>query len=68
MALGGSKERSTVDGCTVAEAVEPIEDDLARLAPQAVERRVTVLLEPLEPRLSNVIKWVSLSLSFVLPG
>jgi D-psicose/D-tagatose/L-ribulose 3-epimerase len=55
MVLGGSKERSTVDGCTVAEAVGRIQDGLVRLAPHASERRVTVLLEPLAPRLSNVI-------------
>jgi len=55
MVLGGSKERSTVDGCTVAEAARRVQDGLARLAPHAAERRVTVLLEALAPRLSNVI-------------
>jgi D-psicose/D-tagatose/L-ribulose 3-epimerase len=55
MVVGGSKERSTMNGCTVAEAVGRIEDGLARLAPHAAERRITLLLEPLAPRLSDVI-------------
>src|SRR5262249_14447491 len=55
MVVGSSKERSTVNGCTVAEAVGRIGDGLARLAPHAAERGVTLLLEALAPRLSDVI-------------
>jgi D-psicose/D-tagatose/L-ribulose 3-epimerase len=55
MVLGGSKERSTVNGCTVAEAVGRVQDGVAFLAPHAAERRVTLQLEPLAPRLSDVI-------------
>src|SRR5262249_57571908 len=51
MVLGGSKERSTVDGCTVAEAIGRIEDGLMRLPPPAPEPRVTVLLQPPPPHL-----------------
>ncbi|HTM48436.1 MAG TPA: sugar phosphate isomerase/epimerase family protein [Bryobacteraceae bacterium] len=55
MVVGGSKERSTVNGCTVAEAVGRIQEGLGRLAPHAAQRRVTILLEALAPRLSDVI-------------
>ena len=55
MVVGGSKERSTVNGAKVAEAVARVQDGLAGLAPHAAERGVTLLLEPLAPRLSDVI-------------
>src|SRR5262245_51495497 len=55
MVVGGSKERSTVNGATVAEAVASVQDRLAGLAPHAAGRGVTLLLEPLAPRLSDVI-------------
>ena len=50
-----AKNAPPSNGCTVAEAVGRIEDGLARLAPHAAERRVTILLEALAPRLSDVI-------------
>jgi D-psicose/D-tagatose/L-ribulose 3-epimerase len=58
MVVGGSKERSTVNGATVAEAVARVQDGLAGLAPHAAERGVTLLLEPLAPSLSDVINTI----------
>ena len=66
MVVGGSKERSTVNGCTVGEAAGRIQDGLARLAPHAAERRVTILLEALAPvcQMSS-IQWTKWSESSV---
>lgn len=55
MVLGSSKQRSAVDGSTVADATKRLRDGLAGIAPHAVERGVLVLLEPLSPNFTNVI-------------
>jgi sugar phosphate isomerase/epimerase len=55
MALGSSRQRQAVDGITPAEAVKHLTDGLARMAPRAAQRKVTILLEPLAPHLCNVI-------------
>jgi D-psicose/D-tagatose/L-ribulose 3-epimerase len=54
MVLGSSKQRAAV-GITPAEAVRKLTEGLGRMAPLAVNRGVTILVEPLAPHLCNVI-------------
>jgi D-psicose/D-tagatose/L-ribulose 3-epimerase len=55
MVLGSGKQRSAVDGSTVADAGKRLRDGLAEIAPHAGERGVLVLLEPLSPQFTNVV-------------
>jgi D-psicose/D-tagatose/L-ribulose 3-epimerase len=55
MVFGSPVQRSTVDGATVAEATARYLDGLASVAPQAVERGVTILVEALPIAQANVV-------------
>jgi len=55
MVLGSSKQRNAVGGSTVRDAEQRLRDGLAEVAPQAQQRGVTVLLEPLAPHLCDVV-------------
>lgn len=55
MVLGSSRQRQAVDGSSPAEAVKHLTEGLARMAPRAAQRQLTILLEPLAPHLCNVI-------------
>jgi sugar phosphate isomerase/epimerase len=55
MVLGSSRQRQAVDGVTPADAVKRLTEGLAKLAPRAAQRGVTILVEPLAPHLCNVI-------------
>lgn len=55
MVLGSGKQRGAIDGATPAQATARLRDGLAAIAPHAVSRGVTVLLEPLAPHLCNVV-------------
>lgn len=55
MVLGSSRQRQAVDGVTAADAVKRLSEGLAKVAPRAAQRGVTILLEPLAPHLCNVI-------------
>ncbi len=55
MVFGSSKQRAAIDGATPAQAIQRLTDGLSALAPHAAQRGVTVLVEPLAPKLCNVI-------------
>jgi D-psicose/D-tagatose/L-ribulose 3-epimerase len=66
MVLGSGKQRSAWNGgSSVAEASKRLEDGLAALAPIAHARGVTVLLEPLSPRNSDVINTIGEAVAIV---
>lgn len=53
--LGSGKQRAAAPGGSVADAVARLRDGLAECAPQARERGVILLAEPLAPHLCNVM-------------
>jgi D-psicose/D-tagatose/L-ribulose 3-epimerase len=55
MVFGSPAQRSTVDGATVAEATARYVDGLVSVAPQAIERGVTILVEALPIGQANVV-------------
>lgn len=55
MILGSGKQRRTVDGATVEEATQRLQDGLASVADYAGERGVTILPETLAPHLCDVL-------------
>ncbi len=55
MVLGSSKQREATAGSTVEDAVKRLQEGLAEVGPQAQERGVLILLEPLAPHLCNVV-------------
>ena len=55
MILGSGRQRRTVDGATVAEATQRLQDGLASVAPYAGDRGVTILPETLAPHLCDVL-------------
>jgi len=55
MVLGSAKQRSAIDGATPAEGAGRLSEGLSALAPHAMERSVTILMEPLAPHLCNVV-------------
>jgi sugar phosphate isomerase/epimerase len=55
MVLGSSKQRAAIGGVTPADAVHTLTEGLLRMAPLALNRGVTILMEPLAPQLCNVI-------------
>lgn len=63
--LGASKERSTIGGSSVEDAVKRLQEGLAEAAPVAQARGVTILLEPLAPHLSDVINTVDEAVAVV---
>lgn len=52
--LGSGKQRNAIGSVTPAQAQECVAEGLAKLAPHAESRGVTILLEPLAPHLSNI--------------
>jgi sugar phosphate isomerase/epimerase len=52
--LGSGKQRNAIDGVSAGDAQKRVAEGLAKLAPHASERSVTILLEPLAPHLSNI--------------
>lgn len=55
MVLGSAKQRAAPNAAAVPEARKRLIDGLARVAPAAASRGVTILLEPLAPHLCNVV-------------
>ena len=55
LVFGSGKARSTTGGATRAEATARMEQELARLAPHAEARGVTVVLEPLAMPFSDIL-------------
>jgi sugar phosphate isomerase/epimerase len=53
--FGSGKQRSATNGDSVQAATARFRDGLARVAPTARERSVTILIEALAPHLSNVV-------------
>jgi sugar phosphate isomerase/epimerase len=65
MVLGSSKQRSAVDGSGVRDATARLEEGLARMAPLASERGMTILLEPLSPQFTNVVNTLDQAVGIV---
>lgn len=65
MVFGSPVQRSTIDGATVAEATARYIDGLAGVAPQAVERGVTILVEALPIGQANVVNTLAEAASIV---
>jgi D-psicose/D-tagatose/L-ribulose 3-epimerase len=53
--FGSGKQRSATGGASVAEATAHFQEGLARVAPAAEARGVTILIEALAPHLSDVV-------------
>jgi D-psicose/D-tagatose/L-ribulose 3-epimerase len=65
MVLGSSKQRAAIGPVTPTEAVRTLTEGLLRIAPQAVNRGVTILVEPLAPHLCNVINTLEEAMAVV---
>jgi sugar phosphate isomerase/epimerase len=65
MVLGSSKQRATMGGVAPAEAVRRLTEGLSRMAALAVNRGVTILMEPLAPQLCNVINTLEEAMTVV---
>ncbi len=63
MVLGSSKQRQAVDGVTRADA--RLTEGLQRLAPQAEQRGVCIVMEPLAPHLCNVVNTLAEAMAIV---
>lgn len=65
MVLGSSKQRQAIDGATPNDAVQRLTEGLAKVAPQAHQRGVTILVEPLAPHLCNVVNTMAEAIAVV---
>jgi D-psicose/D-tagatose/L-ribulose 3-epimerase len=65
MVLGSSRQRQAIDGSTPDEAARRLAEGLARIAPHASRRGVTILLEPLAPHLCNVVNSMAEAVAIV---
>jgi D-psicose/D-tagatose/L-ribulose 3-epimerase len=65
MVFGSPAQRSTVDGSTIAEASARFIDGLSSVAPQALERGVTILVEALPVGQANVVNTLAEAASIV---
>ncbi len=64
--FGSGKQRSATGGASVAEATAHFQEGLARVAPAAQARGVTILIEALAPHLSNVVTSLETSVEIVV--
>jgi D-psicose/D-tagatose/L-ribulose 3-epimerase len=64
--FGSGKQRSATGGVSVAEATAHFQEGLARVAPAAQARGVTILIEALAPHLSNVVTSLETSVQIVI--
>lgn len=55
LVFGSGKQRQSPAGVSAAEAMARFRDGLAKVAPHARERAVTILIEPLAPHLCNLV-------------
>lgn len=58
LVLGSSKQRQALAGVTPVLAASRLQEGLARMAPLAAKRDVTILVEPLAPHLCNVVNTI----------
>src|SRR5262249_6652688 len=65
LVLGSSKQRAAVPGESVTDAVQRLEEGLARVADTAAARRSTILIEPLAPHLCNVVNTLDEAVAIV---
>ena len=65
MVFGSGKQRGTILGFSVAEAVQHLKEGFAELAPVAESQGVTILLEPLAPHLCDVVNTLEEAVSIV---
>jgi len=63
--FGSGKQRSATGSASVAEATAHFQEGLARVAPAAQARGVTILIEALAPHLSNVVTSLETSVKVV---
>jgi len=64
--FGSGKQRSAIGGLSVADATAHFQEGLARVAPTAEARGVTILIEALAPHLSNVVTSLETSVEMVI--
>jgi D-psicose/D-tagatose/L-ribulose 3-epimerase len=65
MVFGSPKQRSTVDGSTVADAKRRFEDGLASVSGLAMERGVTILVEALPANQCDVVQTLDEAMAIV---
>jgi sugar phosphate isomerase/epimerase len=65
MVFGSPKQRNTVPGISPREAVSVFTDELAKVAPQAEQRNVRILVEALPSNQSDVINTLAEAVSIV---
>jgi D-psicose/D-tagatose/L-ribulose 3-epimerase len=65
MVFGSPKQRSTVEGLSPARATAIFTDELANVAPQAVQRGVRILVEALPSNQSDVVNTLSEAVGIV---
>ena len=65
MIFGSGKNRNVLPGDTPAAALARFRDGLESVAPHAAARKVTILVEPLAPHLSNLINTLEQSVALV---
>jgi len=65
MVFGSAKQRSTTNGASVKDAVKRFTEGLAGMADAAGQRNITLLIEPLAPRLSNVVNTLAEAVAMV---
>jgi len=63
--FGSGKQRSATGGASVAEATAHFQEGLARVAPAAQARGVIILIEALEPHLSDVVSTLDEAVAIV---
>ncbi|HEY8459125.1 MAG TPA: sugar phosphate isomerase/epimerase family protein [Blastocatellia bacterium] len=65
MVFGSARQRSTTNGSNVQDAVKRFTDGLAGVADAAGQRNITLLIEPLAPRLSDVVNTLAEAVAMV---
>ena len=65
MILGSPYQRNALDGQSVEEALSRLAEGLARLAPRAAEREVTLLMEAVSSQETNVVTTLEEAVSVV---
>ena len=65
LVFGSGKQRTALPGTTVMDATARLRDGLAELAPAARAAGVTIVLEPLTPRSSNVVNTLAEAIAVV---
>jgi D-psicose/D-tagatose/L-ribulose 3-epimerase len=65
MAFGSGKQRNAEPGVPIPDALARFKEGLAFVAPYAIDRGVTVLIEPLAPHFSNLVNRLAAAVDLV---